>query len=183
MILCKDKIISLKDPFQYICHNEVYESLNENKFTSTNIKSNKLIKIPIKIYGNDLLEMMIYSSGKSSFITLLSTNKEPLLIIKFDFNNLKYLSNKLISNSDNILTVCYETNTNVNYIVFFKNSIEKNYLTCYQEREKTKNSDYNIDKVNEILLEINHGMNEINDNLIEYNEKNISIYKIFKSII
>ena len=44
------------------------------------------------------------------------------------------------------------------------------------------NKDYNINKLEELFSELENGLNDVNDNLMNYNQKNISIFKIFNTI-
>jgi hypothetical protein len=173
--LNKEMITSFKDPF----------NLLYNKISYGGLEDNKLIKIPIKIDNTNIIEGIIHTSGKNSFIILADIDKTAKMIIKFDVNNVIYLNNTLIADDTDLMTVSCETSTSLNYIVFFKYAIINDYLLCYQNNNNNTyhTKDYNINKIDEIMDEINKGINEINDNMINYNEKNVSIYKIFKSIM
>jgi hypothetical protein len=164
-ILEKETINSFRNAFDLFYKNNLVQE----------IENNKLIKIPLKLDKEDLVELLLYSTGKNSFITIFDSKNEAKMQIKFDVNKLISIDNKIISNDFDIVSLSLPTDISTSHIIFFKYKIINDFLVCYQNREKK--SEYNISKIEEILVEINKGVNEINDNLIKFDNKNISIFK------
>ena len=167
LILNKESINSFKNAFDFFYKNNLVKQIEDNK----------LIKIPLKLNNDDLVELLLYSTGKNSFITIFDYKNEAKMQIKFDVNKLVSIDNKIISNDIDIVSLSLPTDISTSHIVFFKYAIIYDFLMCYQNREKK--SEYNISKIEQILVEINKGVNEINDNLIKFDNKNIAIFKIF----
>lgn len=170
-MLDKNIVDSLTNSFNLFYQKDLYQEL----------EADKLIKLPFKLYDNEMVNTIMYTSGKSSFIIILDTNNNCKMIIKFELNKLNYLNNLICKNNNDTTTVLCETNNNLNFIVFFKYTILNEYLLCYQERDKKGiiKTNYNINKIEEIMIEIEKGVDQINENLINFNEKNLSIYKLF----
>lgn len=170
-ILEKELISTLKNPFDFFYQNkDLYQSLDDDK----------LLKIPLKLTRGEIVELLIYSSGKNSFIIIFDSTNQVKMQIKFEINNLVSLDNKNIFNNSDIVTISLTTDISINHIIFFKYSIINDFLICYQNREIK--SDYNISKIEEILLELNKGVNQINDELINYDKKSIAIFKLFNEL-
>lgn len=170
-ILEKELISTLKNPFDFFYQNkDLYQSLDDDK----------LLKIPLKLTRGEIVELLIYSSGKNSFIIIFDSTNQVKMQIKFEINNLVSLDNKNIFNNSDIVTISLTTDISINHIIFFKYSIINDFLVCYQNREIK--SDYNISKIEEILLELNKGVNQINDELINYDKKSIAIFKLFNEL-
>lgn len=167
---------------EYVLEKEFIKSL-ENSFSffyqknlCHEINNNKLIKLPLKLSTNDLIELFIYSTGKYSFIIIFDAKHDAKMRIKFETNNLVSLDNNSLFNNSDMVTISLTTDIYTNYIIFFKYIIDNNYLVCYQNREVK--SEYNISKIEEIIIELNKGINKVNDMLIDYDKKNIAIYKL-----
>lgn len=169
-ILEKEIINSFENAFSFFYQKNLVQSIDNDK----------IVKLALKLSMGDLVELLIYSTGKYSFIVIFDSRNEAKMQIKFEVNKLLSLNNKTISNNSDIITLSLPTDISTNHIVFFKYTIINDFLVCFQNREKK--TEYNVSKIEEILLELNKGVNQINDKLIQYDNKNIAIFKAFNNL-